>query len=111
MDSQKTFNTDGELYDEILTAESEEAIYYLFGRIVGFVTKYGAISILDIIMMVDAPMPKNAMYANTHGWVKYDVSKFMVKEVNGKFTIYLGNPRLLIDDEKENSRELKGETK
>ena len=109
MDFQKTFDTDGELYDEILTVESEEALYYLFGRIVGFITKYGAISILDIIMMVGAPMPKNAMYANTHGWVKYDVSKFMAKEVDGKFVICLGNPRLLIDDEK--SCEMKGETK
>lgn len=111
MDFQKTFNTDGELYDEALTAETEEAIYYLFGRIVSFITKYGAISILDILMMVGAPLPKNARYANTHGWVKYDVSKFMVKKTDGKFTIYLGNPRLLIDDEKENSREMKGETK
>ena len=95
------FKTDGELYDECLTASSVEELIMKYKKILGFVEKVGYIAIWNIVDLVGKGIPTNMEYAITHGWSRLDVNNFAVKYCDdGKWRIFLGNPRILTDSER-----------
>jgi len=95
------FKTDGELYDECLTASSVEELIMMYEKILSFVKDFGYITILDIADLAWKGVPKNWKYAVTHGWSRLDVNNFSIKYCeDGKWRIFLGNPRILSDPER-----------
>lgn len=94
------FKTDGELYDECLTASSVTELITKYKMILGFIEDFGCITIWDIVASAGKGVPKNGKYAVTHGWSQLDVNNFAIKYCDdGKWRIFLGNPRILIDSE------------
>lgn len=95
------FKTDGELYDECLTASSVTELIAKYKMILGFIEDFGYITIWDIVALAGKWTPKNKKYAATHGWSRLDVNNFAIKYCDdGKWRIFLGNPRILTDSER-----------
>lgn len=95
------FNTDGELYDECLTTSSVEELIMKYKTILRIIEDFGNVAIWDIVALTGKGIPKNWKYAVTHGWSRLDASNFTIKYCeDGKWRIFLGNPRLLIVSER-----------
>lgn len=95
------FSTDGELYDECLTTSSVEELIMRYKTILSVIENFGYATICDIVASAGIGVPKNFKYAATHGWSRLDVSNFAIKYCeDGKWRIYLGNPRILTDSER-----------
>lgn len=95
------FKTDGELYDECLTTSSVEELIMRYKKILGSIENSGYVTIWDIVASAGKGIPKNRKYAATHGWSRLDVSNFAIKYCeDGKWRIFLGNPRILTDSER-----------
>ena len=96
------FRTDGELYDECLTTSSVEELIMRYNTILRIIENFGYIAISDIAASTGIGVPKNWKYAATHGWSLLDVNNFAIKycSKDGKWRIFLGNPRILTDSEK-----------
>ena len=92
------FKTDGELYDECLTTSSVEELIMRYKTILRIIEDFGNITIWDIVALTGKGIPKNGKYAITHGWSRFDASNFTIKYCeDGKWRIFLGNPRILTD--------------
>ena len=95
------FRTDGELYDECLTTSSVVELIMRYKTILSLIEKFGYVTILDIVASAGKRFPKNFKYAATHGWSRLDVDNFAIKYCeDGKWRIFLGNPRILTDSER-----------
>lgn len=95
------FRTDGELYDECLTTSSVEELIMRYKTILSSIENFGYVTILDIVALTGKGFPKNFEYAATHGWSRLDAINFTIKYCkDGKWRIFLGNPRMLTDSER-----------
>lgn len=95
------YKTDGELYDDCLTANSKAQALIIYQGIIDMIDKFGFVTISDIVCQVGKGSPKNWAYASTHGWSRSDVENFAIKHDKSKgWQIFLGNPRLLVSTEK-----------
>jgi len=96
MSMVRSFQSDGELYNASLQRETSEEALELFKRILKRIEENGFITILDIVIFLneDFQMPRNPVYAASHGWNLNDVTNFyMHKHDNGNWGVYLGTPR------------------
>lgn len=95
------FSTDGELYNECLTTSSVEELIMRYKTILSIIENFGYVTIYDIVASAGKGVPKNFKYASMHGWSLWDVNNFTIKHCeDGKWRIFLGNPRKLTDSER-----------
>lgn len=94
----KEFKTDGELYDASLTRDTEEEAFKLYNDILSLLNKYATVDIFDIVCLISHfPAPRNWVYAKSHGYDRFDVANFTVRQTDDgkKWCVYLGSPKKL----------------
>ena len=98
------YKTDGELYDDCLTAQSKEQVLGIYQRIIDMIDKFGFVTISDVVCLTKKCGIKNWAYAVTHGWNRSDIVNFTMKYDKSKgWQIFLGNPRMLAKTEKSDN--------